>query len=479
MTNYTVALYPGGGSGLFCYLFAANPPVVPAAQIGRFDVTPPLPDFDTAANVEAYGAMLNTALRTNPAIGAALQQICDVPFVYNSCATLLFELSATDADTYRWEAIHAPASGFAAIARNCRVARIKRVQLPPVELPETLRVMAIISAAARPGADEFDALVQAIEAGRRGGGRIEATILVGEEALLGRAAGADWLTVARLPAESTDFEAVIRNYAPHVLHVFCHGRVGGGGPDALEFATVNDWAIEAPMGSALVGIDRLGAALANGATWLVVLNCCDGGAARAGAQSMAAGLVSGRACAASAGMVAPIDTGEATLFTSAFYTELFANVLRALADPPPSGAIDFTPAIGAAHQRFHARCLGAMAAAPDSFGRWAMPILYLAGETLPFYNPRPKPVRRATKRSRTTGRRAAAPSAAVAPPAMDQARRDRLAVYARVLRSLPADTPAEVRARILALCDVEPAIPPAFRPNLFGGFTSPDPAVPA
>lgn len=468
MTRYTVTLRPGDDSSLYCYLSAADPPVVPEGHIGLLQLPPPLPEFDTQANAEAYGGVLNQALRANPAVAAALAQICDVPLAYDTCATLLFDLPAAGADAYRWEAIHAPGSGFAAISRNCRVARIKRTALPPAEMPEALRVMAFISAAKVPGDVEFAALVAALEVGRASGARIEARILVGEQALLDQAGLHDWLKVERIPAASADFETLIRGYAPHILHFFCHGQVGGNGPDALEFATVNDWAIDSEMGHGLVGIDRLGRALTNGATWLVVLNCCQGGASRPGAQSMASTLVSGKACAAAVGMIQPIDAAEATLVTAAFHTALFDTVLRDLSRPPASGTIDFTPAIAAAHQRFYDYCLQAAAQLPGSFGRWVMPVLYLAGESMQFYvPPRSAPAPKVPAASPTV-----APGGSGSAPMMDQAHRDRLAIYARTLRSLPMDTPMKVRDQILALCGTAPAIPMEFRPDLFGNFTA-------
>lgn len=472
MTRYTVTVF-SAGEGSFCsYLTADDPAVVPDKEMVPLHVPPPLPDLDTQANAEAHGALLNGALRANAAVAAALAQICDTAYVFGTCATLLFELPAAGADNYSWEAIHAPTSGFPAISRNCRVARIKRAQLPPVEMPDMLRVMAFISAAGVPGSNEFAAFVAALEAGRRSGAKIEARVLVGEQTLLDQPGDRSWLSVERIPAASADFETMIRGYAPHVLHFFCHGLVGGGGPDALEFATVNDWAIDAPMGTALLGIDRLGETLANGATWLVVLNCCQGGASRPGVQSMASNLVSKKACAAAVGMVKPIDAAEATLVTAAFHTALFEQVLCDLAKPPASGAIDFTPAIAAAHQRFYAHCMQEAARQPGNFGRWVMPVLYLAAETLPFY-----------------GRRPLAPSPVPLPPmagpvpapaadrqssGMDQAHRDRLAIYARTLRSLPADTPIGVRAQILALGATAPAIPLEFWPDLFGNFAAAD-----
>lgn len=464
MTRYVVTVRPGVGS-LFSYLSFANPPVVPPAQMTPLQIPPPLPPLGTRSDAETYGSRLNSSLRANAAIDAALSQIC-IGQGFGASSALLFDLPPLDANDYRWEAIHDPTSGFAAIARNCRVARIKRSQQqqsPPVEMPETLRIMAFLSPAKVSAVKEFNALAVAIQTSINHGSNIEAMFLVGENALLNQA-HPTWMKVDRIPALSSDFETVIRDFAPHILHFFCHGRAGGGGsgggPAALELSTVNDWAIEADMGSALLGIDRLGACLVNGSTWLVVLNCCEGGASAPGAQSMAETLVSGNACAAAVGMVEAIDASDATVVTQAFYGELFRSVLHSLANPPVSGAMDFTPAIAAAHQQFYQRCMQQELQQPARFGRWAMPIMYLAAEELSFYGPRPAMVQASTT-------------------AMDQAMRDRVAIYARTLRSLPADTPANVREQILALCDNEPSIPIDLRPDLSGNFAAPNQEVAA
>jgi len=457
MSRYVVTVRPGVTS-LVSNLSFANPPVLPPKNTTPLDIAPPLPPFVTRADAEAYGNRLSTSLRANAAIGAALDQI-GLATGFEQSTALLFDLPPLDANDVRWEAIHDPTAGFAAIARRCRVARIKRSeqrQALPVEMPGVLRVLAFLSPARFSAADEFDALAATIQAAVDAGCPIEATFLIGEDALLARTPP-PWLTIGRIPAESAEFETVIRDVLPHIVHFFCHGRIGnagpGGGPPALEMATVNDWAIKNDAGSALLGLDRLGQVLVNGATWLVVLNCCNGGTAQPGAQSMAETLVGGNACAAAVGMVEALDVDDATVVTKAFYGALFRDTLRDLAHPPKVGSIDFTLAIAAAHQQFYQLCLQQAKKQPMRFGRWAMPIMYLAAEELQFYSP-------------------AVPGQRLMAPTVSQAMRDRLAIYARTLRSLPADTPILVREQIVALCDNAPSIPGDLRPDLWGNFAT-------
>ena len=139
--------------------------------------------------------------------------------------------------------------------------------------------------------------------------------------------------VEMTPGTPQQLRDSIGDFAPNVLHFFCHGTAGDD--PALHVATAADHA----RGDAMGGI-RVSSVSLNSIpdihlhTWLVTLNCCQDAAAAERTQSLARSLVTSRnSFPAVVGMREAITSPEAHLFCYAFYRE----TLRVLRDFNDSG----------------------------------------------------------------------------------------------------------------------------------------------
>lgn len=413
--------------------------------------------------VMEHGRQLRQALAQHPAIAQMLQLLAMAP--PSQVTPIYFYLQAPEAEQLYWEALYDDAQGaFLALDLRWPIGRIADAlatqPAPPFyKFEGVLRLAAVLSALDVPAAAEWENLRQAIDAARAAGLPVETLLLVGEESLhdtVQTAIANGALTnvkVNLIEATVDKLEAALDDFKPHVLHFFCHGAVDHG-VSRLEVATALDWAAGADVASLVLPVEQLVALPAMRQTWLVVLNCCEGGAATAHLHSMAHTLVA-RGAPAAVGMLEPIAAADAHRFCSGFYPALFREIAQALAQA--SGAqpvpIEWSMSLRAARiQIFNG-------ADPKNERAWALPVLYARPELFQIV--------RVDQPVVTPGQPAPAASKGVAAL---QALLQRAQEVADFLRTLPLDAPASIRTRALALLDEEPPVPPDLRPDMFGKF---------
>lgn len=413
--------------------------------------------------VMQHGRQLRQALAQHPAIAQMLQLLAMAP--PTQVTPIYFYLQAPEAEQLYWEALYDDTQGaFLALDLRWPIGRIADAlatqPAPPFyKFEGVLRLAVVLSALDVPAAAEWENLRQALDAARTAGLPIETLLLVGEETLhdaVQTAIANGELTgvrVSLIEATADQLEGALDTFKPHLLHFFCHGAVDHG-VSRLEVATALDWAAGAEVASLVLPVEQLIALPAMRQTWLVVLNCCEGGAATAQLHSMAHTLVA-RGAPAAIGMLEPIAAADAHRFCAGFYPALFREITQALtqatsAQPAP---IEWSMSLRAARiQIFNG-------VDPKSERTWALPVLYARPELFQIVRvdqPAPTP-------GQSTS---AAPTGVAALQAMLQ----RAQEVADFLRTLPLDAPASIRTRALALLDEAPPVPPDLRPDLFGKF---------
>ncbi|MGH8903429.1 MAG: CHAT domain-containing protein [Egibacteraceae bacterium] len=337
--------------------------------------------------VRSYGQTLWSQLRSNDEVRAALDRALGL--AAGECQPLYFHLMGPRAELFNWEMLcDSDKDRFLALDRRWPIGRIAEpgqdLALASPRCDGTLRIMAVLSALGVPAREEWEGIFQAVRDARADGLRIELRVLVSEQDLFnelrGRADGnPSELTVRAVPDRSVDVEFEIGRFAPHILHLFCHGSAGHG-QSRLEFATPNDWrpAAAATAGSVVLHAENLVQALHS--IWLVVLNCCEGAAAAPDVYSLALSLVANGVPAA-IGMREPVNVLAANEFSRVFYRALCTEVrerLRSVAGraEPAEVEIEWT---GMLHEP--RRALAEQHRNDPANNReWTLPVLYVRSE---------------------------------------------------------------------------------------------------
>lgn len=456
-----------GGGGPQVFLDKAPFEFADAQEARPFAGEPPTAATWTSADaVMHYGRELCQALTQHPAIAQLLQMLTPAtqvtPIYFN------FQKVA-DAEQLYWEALYDDAKGtFFALDRRWPIGRIADETATTVQsfykFEGRLRLAAVLSALGVPAAAEWQNLRQAIDAARTAL-PIDLLLLVGEEALQNEiqaeiATGAlQGVTVKSLADTVDELEIAIDDFKPHLLHFFCHGAVSLGF-SRLEVATTLNWARDDTESSLVLTAEQLLALPAMRQVWLVVLNCCQGGAGTSQLYSMAHTLVA-RGTPAAVGMLEPIAAVDAHRFCAGFYPALFREISQALAQPDDGMPvpIEWSLPLRAARIRLHS------GVDPKSERTWALPVLYARPElfqvvrVLPPVAPPSPPI---------------TPGQPLPPPpnlefALEEML-ERAQEVANFLRSRPEDTPISVREEALKILDEPPAVPQKLRPDLFGKF---------
>jgi hypothetical protein len=309
--------------------------------------------------------------------------------------------------------------------------------------------MALLSAIHRPAAPEWQGLLQALTTTRAEGLDAQLIVMVGEEPLLTSIRqevadrGLNWITAEPIPDRVFAIDQALTKHRPHVLHFYCHGSTNAGVPQ-VQLATITDWDNERPNGSLVLKLEELAGFPALSSTWLVTLNCCEGGKAANDLHSMAHTLVAGGVPAA-VGMSEPIDAADAHEFASVFYPALLSHLNAALTDSRTSQQtveFEWAPALHPPRTALRDRHGN-----PVDNRTWTLPVLYV--------RPEPFGVRFAP---------------AAAPMMLDPLTKARVDAVAGALRALPPGTPDTARIELLnILADVPAELRPALDGSLRGG----------
>ncbi|WP_459040820.1 CHAT domain-containing protein [Stenotrophomonas sp. PSU-St83] len=348
-----------------------------------------LPGLDTNGAVLERGKMVRDALRQHQGISGVLDDLGRT--LSPQISPLFVQISPSFAELINWEMLCDEQEAFIALDQRWPIARIidpvNAPQRPPCELTTPIRLLAIISALGiRDQRKEWEHLRDTVLQARQDGMHILVKVMVGAPELFDAVkqeiqSGLVGVEVAAIEQTSSRMTRTIREWAPNILHVFCHGHADALG-QALELATATDHLAHAagePAASGSVRITSqdlagLATSLRNG--WLLVLNCCASGKAGVGLHSMAGKAVSSGFPSVVA-MLEPVDASDAYEFTRAFYPEAFV-ALRDARDAlcnQSSTSVEWAPVL------FHARTaiaqLGNRHA--QSAPEWSLPALYVRG----------------------------------------------------------------------------------------------------
>jgi hypothetical protein len=414
------------------------------------DILSPPDDLNSPQAIATHGAQIRDALMKHSEIRSVLESLYKAPNLESW--NILFGVSNPKAEAIRWEVLQTPTAEYLVLGPARRLLRVATATATPElgirTFPDRLRFAAFLSPAKVDCEAEFDGIVAAADAARRGGLPLDLFLYVGQRELVTKAPA--WVTCRLMPASTEDLQEELRRERPHILHFFCHGL--SDSPQSLQFATVADQRAQAEDGSVPLSIQRL-VEVGLDQVWTVVFNCCDGGRPSKALGSMAYRVVAEAGVPAAIGMGSPLPQGAAPFFSSSFYKALFRILCKLLPQIQNTAVeIDFGDAIADARKSLH----DAIAAVGLPFSCWSLPIIYLHSKpfiiqkalspTVPMQGP-----------------------AAVAPPdSLEIARR--VSTIAGMLQAMPTATPKVVRQQILALFDDPPFVPPALRCDENGAF---------
>lgn len=409
-----------------------------------------LPPWGTPDAVRIHGEAIRQNLARHAQVQRALNEARAAP--NGDVRPIFFEIGADEAEDLCLETIFEN-NAFYALDRRWPIARMADQsgtdETPLRELNDPVRLLIVLSAIGVSGAQEWRALYSAVVNARGRGLPIQVVAVVGEPALYdaidasiqqGQLQG---VRVHPVPRTLPEFENLVDEFAPNLVHFFCHGRVAQG--DArLEVATLLDWEQGAPGGSLRIPME----ALANHPSlrrdaWLVLLNCCQSGMPSADLPSMARQLVSSGIPAA-VGVLEALDAGDATEFTKGFYQGTFARLVDAFRNTAvgATAPFDWALALYAPRVALTNRYQGDA----RNHHQWALPVLYVRPETFRFLRTAPKP---GTQAEREADLHVLVES------------------VAGFLRELPPTTPMEIRREVLGSLA---RVPVDQRPDAFGQF---------
>lgn len=168
--------------------------------------------------------------------------------------------------------------------------------------------------------------------------------------------------------------AAVRDFRPHLIHLFCHGFTE---PEPkLELATRGDQRGPDPTRGS-VKLDRRSFAKIRAedpSLLLVTLNCCLGAAASDSGQPVARQIVQ-EGVPAVVAMQEPVDRRDAHLFCRYFYASVLAALGRALEGPAPQD-FDWAETLAESRHRLvaaHEPQLGG----PEHTKEWTLPVVYV------------------------------------------------------------------------------------------------------
>ena len=335
--------------------------------------------------VQRAGEKLYERLTDHPEFSAALVQAMGT--ANNGRCPMLIHLDAdSEADRIPWEILCAPGGIFLGLEPRWSVARVIDSTIPlsgAVAFQPPLRITALLSCLGIPAADEWAALIEAVDETPV---PVEILALVGEPDLEQQIADEGRPNVRVLgvpgPGDDEELRRQVVTFRPHIIHFFCHGSMLDGAH--LELATQTDWirlaAEEQVMVSSLSLEPSQIAALSDPVErpWLAVLNCCQGAAAEGEIHSLASNLVYAGGFPAVIGMREPIASDDASHFSARFYPALFQAVDRITGGT--SGVLDWSGLLVGPRRGLIQRRGGVFSAAAAERHEWTLPVLYLRPE---------------------------------------------------------------------------------------------------
>lgn len=453
MARTIVSIDPGIENALTMRLVKAPQNIPDARRPLPFNCVPEaMPPWDGPEAVKLHGHRLLEELETHPAVKMAIQLALMQP--PGQTQPVYFHLNEDAAERLCWETLYSDEKAFIGLDARWPIGRIADSvvdrRLAPQDFAPPLRVVAILSALNRQAAEQWQALRDAVQVVRADGLAVEMLVLVGEEDLLATigdeiAGGLLGTRVVPVPDRTADFEDLLSEFEPQILHFFCHGSASHGVP-RLEIATILDWEEGKASGSLKLSVDDLQNMPAMADAWLVVLNCCESGRAEENTHSMAHTLVS-NVVPAAIGTLEPFEVSDAHELCLGFYPQLFQELSDVLGQPHDDSLVEleWATALRGARRSLSEKHDND----PSNHREWALPVLYARPEPFLLRVPGAGPV--------------------VSPDTM-RVWKQRAEVVAGYLKALPPETGIEVREAALGILH---DVPDWLKPDLDGNFDQP------
>lgn len=369
--------------------------------------------------------------------------------------TLIFEMPRCEAlERHYWETLY-DGNGFLSLNPSYAVSRVAASAVgdfAPVELGDSIKVMAFVSALKRSGMNQVNGLIAAVQHSVDAGFPVQLELYVAEEGLLEMPLPA-FVTRRPIPNSFVELKSQLDFMETDILHFFCHGE-SVADEQKLHLGTVTDHDAESDVSSLQISARGLSEYFlaAKRKPLLVVLNACDGAAPTPAASSMAFRLAAD-GMPAVIGMMEPFPLGSADCFTECFYTNLLHLLMQAEHNGWTGDAV--TAALHSALCRAREALQGPAQA--TNIREWAVPVMYLREKRL-----RVSPRAGAPKAAEPAMAGGGPPPSV---PTLSDQDRSRITHVAGVLRILTPDTPPEVRQQFLQALQ---GIPPVYWPDAFG-----------
>jgi hypothetical protein len=343
--------------------------------------------------VKSAGVLIYNALSSHPAVKMAITQAMTIPT--NAVTPIYLQLDSAPAQEVPWETLNADGC-FLALGRwpvgriadtSTRGQEIRRIFEPP------LTIVAILAAARDNDDDQdktFDATPEweAIYAGVKNQPQLLMRVFVCQDDLKAAIEALnDERIDVRFLTNQTDIFDAINELSPHILHFYCHGSTLNG--PHLELATRQDWLAGNQNGSIVIQPTHLRLNTKMDRTnWLMVLNCCEGGATVGEAHSLAGSLVT-EGFPAVIGMREVIATTDAHRFCKALYPAILEEIDQCLNSG--QSEVEWSKVLRRPREELcKARHPGALVEeAAIACKEWTLPIIYVRPEAFTLQRGRP------------------------------------------------------------------------------------------
>jgi CHAT domain len=309
---------------------------------------------------------------------------------------LFLDVRDATAEGVPWEALCAPSGTFLSLDARWPIARMVAAvdEASGVRtFRQPLRIALLLSYLGIKARPEWREIWRALSAWN---GKFEVLALVSEPEFGAeiQALTDDRVRVLGLPTTATEVQDVVSAFAPHIVHLFCHGLADN--PPFVDLAVTSDWLPGAERSPVQMEARQLGG-LSNpqDPSWLIVLNCCEVGGSAGQVHSLARDLVSRGPFAGAVAMREPVEPEDAVIVSGCLYPGLLAAVDEVVAAGGQPTEFDWAeltvkPRIQICERRQQRRTFTITS---RSVKQWTLPVLYV----------RPTPFHRAARRPQQRG----------------------------------------------------------------------------
>ncbi|SFI58207.1 CHAT domain-containing protein [Planctomicrobium piriforme] len=381
---YTILGIERDASGILIDVKHAPKPVTNQGTLYPVQLIPPNWNLQNA--VELHGKHLYDALiKAHRGVQEAFDQLTNSA---EASHQLYLKFGNPLADQQYWETLH----------NNCQFLSLSLQ--PEIQIgrltdntngigvdnravyPHEFCIMAYLSALRLPAQQEWDNLLAAAHHAIKGGINVKLVVRVGEPGLLQAiqqqkiADGLNFLEIAAIPVLPVDAIKDLENHKPQILHLFCHGSATAS-QKYLSFGTIANWLDHAngqPASSKPLTLTD--AHLKSPGLWLIVLNCCEGARAPAGACSLAYDLVSKQEVPAVIGSLEELGQPQANSLSGRLYTEVIDELTDWLQQGQAELRLMWPKLMARIRHQLEQELASAQIPSTDD-RTWSIPVLYV------------------------------------------------------------------------------------------------------